>query len=114
MSSSSTRSGTICRSAVRCSSVLGRLELQRQMEQQPGPCKSLQDLLVQLEVGASCAIESALLHCCNIISGRSSLAWLDRPQHKWGMAELITLHNWGTGRVRLWIGYISQNVTEAT
>lgn len=66
MSSSSTRSGTLCRSAFRCTSILGRLEAQRAMEQQPGPSRSLKDLLGQLEVrqgsnrgegcGASCML----------------------------------------------------------
>jgi hypothetical protein len=50
MSSSSTRSGTMCRSAMRCVSVLGRLEAQRAAEQQPGPASSLTGLLAQLEV----------------------------------------------------------------
>lgn len=53
-SSSSTRSGTICRTSTRFSSILGRLEVQRQLEQQPGPSRSLQDLLAQLEVCVRC------------------------------------------------------------
>jgi hypothetical protein len=49
-SSSSTRSGTVSRTAVRYGSVLDRWEAQRVIEQQPGPSRSLQDLLAQLEV----------------------------------------------------------------
>lgn len=56
MSSSSTRSGTICRTSTRHSSILGRLEQQRQMEQQHGPSRSLADLLGQLEVRPSASL----------------------------------------------------------
>jgi hypothetical protein len=41
--------------------MLGRLEAQRASEQQPGPSRSLQDLLAQLEVGAFKSQNSTIL-----------------------------------------------------